>query len=210
MRLLSLFCRFLISIVSNFFAIFGTHFFFSTITCIHASTADRDSERLGVAILLFDDVEVLDFAGPFEVFSVTAELNGYKHLHVFTLAEEPRSITTRNGLTVRPAHTLDDAPKPDIIVIPGGIEAPKQTMMRACHYRMAQDARNNAEVVMSVCTGARILTKAGLLDGLTATTHHEALLDMRELCAKYNVGRRRLARYTLCRERSDYHIRWYF
>lgn len=141
---------------------------------------DRDSERLGVAILLFDDVEVLDFAGPFEVFSVTAELNGYKHLHVFTLAEELRSINTRNGLTVTPAHTLEDAPKPDIIIVPGGIGS-KQAMMRPAIIEWLKAHAAHAEVVMSVCTGARILAKAGLLDGLTATTHHEAFADMREL-----------------------------
>lgn len=140
----------------------------------------RDSERLAVAILLFDDVEVLDFAGPFEVFSVTAELNGYKHLHVFTLAEEQRTITARNGLSVIPNHTLADAPKPDIIVIPGGIGS-KVAMMRPAVIDWLQAHSPNAEVIMSVCTGARILAKAGLLDGLTATTHHEAFADMREL-----------------------------
>jgi transcriptional regulator GlxA family with amidase domain len=140
----------------------------------------RDSERLGVAILLFDDVEVLDFAGPFEVFSVTAELNGYKHLHVFTLAEEQRTIITRNGLSVIPSHSFADAPKPDIIVIPGGIGS-KIAMTRPAVIEWLQAHAPHAEVIMSVCTGARILAKAGLLDGLTATTHHEAFADMREL-----------------------------
>ncbi len=140
----------------------------------------RDLERRNVAILLFDDVEVLDFAGPFEVFSVTAELNAYKPFLVYTCAEEERTITTRNGLSIVPAHTLANAPKPDIVIVPGGIGS-KTAMMSDAIIAWLQTAASTAELVISVCTGARILAKAGLLDGLEATTHHEALADIREL-----------------------------
>lgn len=140
----------------------------------------RDLERRNVAILLFDDVEVLDFAGPFEVFSVTAELNAYKPLLVYTVAEEQRTITAKNGLRVIPDYTLHEAPKPDIIVIPGGIGS-KTVITRPKVIAWLQNASREAELTISVCTGARILAKAGLLEGLHATTHQAALEDMRQM-----------------------------
>jgi len=62
---------------------------------------------LQVGIMLFDDVEVLDFAGPFEVFSITSERVGTDRLRVFTVAESDRAVCAIGGLTVQPAHTFD-------------------------------------------------------------------------------------------------------
>ena len=74
-----------------------------------------------VAILLFDEVEVLDFAGPFEIFSVTGRRDGGDPpFNVYTVAEKPGTISARNNLIVQPHYTLDTCPTPDIIVIPGG------------------------------------------------------------------------------------------
>lgn len=140
----------------------------------------RDLERRNVAILLFDDVEVLDFAGPFEVFSVTAELNSYKPLLVYTCAEEDRVLTARNGLQIIPNYTLVDAPKPDIIVVPGGIGS-KAARKSPAIIAWLQSHAELAEIILSVCTGARILATAGLLDGIPATSHHESIADMKEL-----------------------------
>lgn len=132
-----------------------------------------------VAILLFDDVEVLDFAGPFEVFSVTSELNDYKPFRVMTVAAEKRVIVAKNGLSLNPEHALDSNPSAEIVIIPGGIGS-KQAMQDERIIRWVQQMAHEAEYVLSVCTGARILAKAGLLDGQAATTHHEALENVRE------------------------------
>ena len=74
-----------------------------------------------VAILVFDNVEVLDFAGPFEIFAVTGQRNGGEApFNVYTVAEKPGTISARNNLIVQPHYTIDNCPPPDLFVIPGG------------------------------------------------------------------------------------------
>jgi hypothetical protein len=88
--------------------------------------------KRNVAILLFNDVEVLDFAGPFEVFSVTAELNNYECFDVYTVAEKPGAITAVNGLSVNPKYSFADCPRPDIVIIPGGIGSRTRDEQSSC------------------------------------------------------------------------------
>lgn len=133
-----------------------------------------------VAILLFDDVEVLDFAGPFEVFSVTAEINPDELFHVYTVAEEKKPILTRNGLSVNPDYTLSDCPQPDVLIVPGG-QGTRKAMKDAKILDWVQHTANEAELVLSVCTGSLVLGAAGLLDGLRITTHHQAFDLLREV-----------------------------
>ncbi len=136
--------------------------------------------RRNVAIFIFNDVEVLDFAGPFEVFSVTSELNNYEPFDVYTVAEKPSAITTVNGLSVNPKYCFADCPHPDIVIVPGGIG----TRAEANDARVVgwvKTSFQQAELVLSVCSGARILAKSGLLDGLEATTHHQVIENLREL-----------------------------
>src|SRR6185369_5814636 len=77
-------------------------------------------KKRNTAILIFDDVEVLDFAGPFEVFSVTNELSDYSLLNVYTVAREKAPVTARNGLSINPDYSISLVPQPDILIIPGG------------------------------------------------------------------------------------------
>jgi len=142
--------------------------------------------KRNVAILLFNDVEVLDFAGPFEVFSVTSELNNYEFFHVYTVAAELGAITAVNGLSVNPRYCFADCPRPDIVIIPGGIGS-RVAMNNSRVVEWLQIAARNAELVLSVCSGARILAKSGLLDGLEATTHHEVIEHLRELAPHTTV-----------------------
>ncbi len=131
-------------------------------------------EKKEVAILIFDDVEVLDFAGPFEVFSVTNELNDYTLFNVFTVALTDGPISARNGLSVNPNYTIADSPKPDILIVPGGIGT-RSLLKEDTLIEWISETSKRAELVLSVCTGSLLLAKAGLLDGLKATTHHLAL-----------------------------------
>jgi transcriptional regulator GlxA family with amidase domain len=135
--------------------------------------------KRNVAIFLFDDVEVLDFAGPFEVFSVTSELNNHDYFNVYTVAEKLGAIAAVNGLSVNPQYCFADCPHPDILIIPGGIGS--RTEMNNPHVvEWVKASSQHAELVLSVCSGARILAKTGLLDGLEATTHHEVITHLRE------------------------------
>jgi transcriptional regulator GlxA family with amidase domain len=130
--------------------------------------------KRNVAILLFDEIEVLDFAGPFEVFAVTDELRGYATFNVFTVAENIGTIRARNGLQVIPDYARENCPPPHVLIIPGGFGTRALLHKPALLEWVRQKARH-AELVMSVCTGSLVLGQAGLLDGLRATTHHECL-----------------------------------
>ncbi|MCS6870860.1 MAG: DJ-1/PfpI family protein [Anaerolineae bacterium] len=132
-----------------------------------------------VAILLFDEVEVLDFCGPFEVFSVVDAYNPVRPFHVYTVAEKT-PILARNGLSVNPTYLLDDpsCPVPDLIVVPGG-RGTRQAMLNERLLAWIRTNARRAQLTLSVCTGALMLARAGLLEGLSATTHHSALEELR-------------------------------
>jgi transcriptional regulator GlxA family with amidase domain len=137
-----------------------------------------------VGILVFDEVEVLDFCGPFEVFaSATApgeadreERRLYRSLIV---AEAMRTVSCRGGLLVQPNYTIDDHPALEIIVIPGGFGTRREIdNPRVLEWIKRQSER--VELTTSVCTGAFLLAKNGILDGLRATTHWGSIGWMRE------------------------------
>jgi transcriptional regulator GlxA family with amidase domain len=142
--------------------------------------------KTNVAILLFDDVEVLDLAGPFEVFSVTDELRGHETFNVFTVADSPSAVRARNGLNVVPHHTPESCPIPDVLVIPGGVGT-RKVLGKPMLLEWVRNRARRASITMSVCTGALVLAKAGLLDGLRATTHHECFALLRELAPNTDV-----------------------
>lgn len=142
--------------------------------------------KRNVAILLFDEVEVLDFAGPFEVFAVTDELSGGATFNVHTVAENIGTIRARNGLKVIPDYSRESCPPPHVLVVPGGFGTRallhKPALLEWLRHRAAR-----AELVLSVCTGALVLGQAGLLDGLRATTHHECLDLLRTTAPRTEV-----------------------
>ena len=148
-----------------------------------------DGKRIGIVI--FDDVEVLDFCGPFEVFAVT-RLNEEGRLaepspfELLLVAQFDRPVTTAGGMKVLPHVTFDSCPPLDILVIPGGWgtrrEMKNDAMLSFVASRAAQ-----VETLASVCTGSLILGNAGLLDGLRATTHWRSLGLMKELFPKVTV-----------------------
>src|SRR5215471_2540042 len=139
-----------------------------------------------LAILIFEDVEVLDFCGPFEVFSVANHFADPPAFHVFTVAEKPGPVLTRSGLSVNPHHRLPDCPRPDLLLVPGG-QGTRREMYNAVLTDWIKARSQEAELVLSVCTGALLLAKAGLLDGLEATTHHGAIDLLRQTAPKTTI-----------------------
>jgi transcriptional regulator GlxA family with amidase domain len=141
-------------------------------------------DRKRVGILVFPDVEVLDFCGPFEVFSVT-RLDEQRRreepspFEVLLVAERAGTVTTTGGMKVTPDHTLDTCPRLDVLVVPGGwgtrAEIKNARLLDWIRARAAQ-----VETLTSVCTGSMLLGQAGLLDGRHATTHWRSLQWMRE------------------------------
>lgn len=138
--------------------------------------------RRNVAILLFDEVEVLDFAGPFEVFSRTRLVPGIESrrsdasapFEVFTLAATKSTVTATGGLRVEPRHDFASAPAIDLLVVPGGFGT-RALLNDAATIDWIRAIAGRAEQVASVCTGALLLARAGLLAGRRATTHWGAL-----------------------------------
>jgi transcriptional regulator GlxA family with amidase domain len=139
-----------------------------------------------LAILLFNDVEVLDFCGPLEVFSVAARRRDPPAFRVYTVGEGPGPVLARNGLSVNPDFQLDHCPQPEILLVPGGLGT-----RRELHNERLLDWISGtaaaAELVLSVCTGALLLGKLGLLDGLEATTHHGSFSLLREIAPQATV-----------------------
>ena len=142
--------------------------------------------KKNVAILLFDEVEVLDFAGPYEVFAVADELHRREIFHTFTLALKPGTVRARSGLKITPDFTLENCPAPQIIVIPGGAGTRSLLHMPGLHEWLRVKSRT-ADLVMSVCTGSLVLARAGLLDGLRATTHHLSYAELRQVAPNTEV-----------------------
>lgn len=138
-----------------------------------------------VGILLFDDVDVLDFAGPFEVFNLTvfqeSDVNKLftnqldsKPFHVSTVSEDGQTVTAHNGLRVTPDYSFGDHPAFDIIIVPGGPLKAMQLVQqneKIIHWINV----HREQLVASVCTGAFFLGQAGLLSGKQATTNRVAL-----------------------------------
>jgi len=127
--------------------------------------------KKSILLFLFDDVEVLDFAGPFEVFSVTNELNGGDLLKIRTISVSGRVVSARNGLSVLPDLAIKDAGFADILIVPGGYGV-RALLNDETVTGWIRAIAERAELVLSVCTGSMLLARSGLLEGLKATTHH--------------------------------------
>jgi transcriptional regulator GlxA family with amidase domain len=149
--------------------------------------------RKQVGILVFENIEVLDFCGPFEVFSVT-RLNEEKRreesspFNVFLVAEIKEPVVATGGMKVLPDYTLDDCPRLDVLVVPGGWGT-RREMNNDRLLRWIGERSRQVETLTSVCTGALLLGKAGLLDGKRATTHWRSLDWMQELFPRTAVER---------------------
>lgn len=135
-----------------------------------AAAAQRLRARDGikVAFMLGDNTNVIDTAGPWEVFQdAMGTVDGrMAHFQLFTVAPTAEPVRMTGGLVVKPTYAIADAPQPDVIVVP----AQRSTEASRAWLKAASE---KADLTMSVCTGAFQLGRVGLLDGLPATTHHD-------------------------------------
>ena len=149
--------------------------------------------KKNVGIFIFDLVEVLDFSGPYEVFSCArlakkssaSILNLPKAFNVFTFSEKKKYISAQGGLKVRSDFMLKNCPSLDILIIPGGIGTRKLLENKKILNWLR--LRQNVDIIASVCTGSLLLAKAGLLEGKNATTHWGALKLLKKISPKTNV-----------------------
>lgn len=156
------------------------------------------STRQTVGIFIFDDVEVVDFAGPFEVFSRTRTVAGSDSrrtddsapFEVFTVARTRDVVTAIGGLKVLPHYSWADAPAIDLLVVPGGFGT-RALLNDEAALTWIREAAARATQVTSVCTGALLLAKLGLLQGKRATTHWAGLDLLASIDPTIHVQRER-------------------
>jgi transcriptional regulator GlxA family with amidase domain len=155
-----------------------------------ARTAPLTSNSLAamtrnVGIYIFDEIEVLDLGGPFEVFSTASRMKSRlqpgtaKPFEVFTIADAIRPVRARGGLMLQPNFDITNHPAIDVFIIPGGVVTADLEREPIIEWIARSAAKS--ELTASVCTGAFLLGKAGLLRGKTATTHWEDIDDFRAM-----------------------------
>lgn len=137
-----------------------------------------------VGIFIFNDIEVLDFCGPFEVLSVVREdetkrMETDSPFTVKLIAATNETVITRGGMKVLPDYDFASCPKLDILIVPGGMGT-RKLMYDESVLKFVQQKANEVELLTSVCTGSLILANAKLLEGLNATTHWKSLQRMQE------------------------------
>jgi putative intracellular protease/amidase len=134
-----------------------------------------NGQKLRVAFVLTEDAVMIDFAGPWEVFqdvmvpSHGVSMEDQHPFELYVVSDSTKPIHASDGMQIAPDYSFDNAPTPNIVVIPA--QSGRSPKMLEWVRRMTRQS----EVVMSVCTGAFVLADAGLLNGKHATTHHGAL-----------------------------------
>jgi transcriptional regulator GlxA family with amidase domain len=141
------------------------------------------TKQLQIGIFVFPDVEVLDFSGPFEVFSVASRIARRvigvdAPFAVSLVGASGAAVRARHGMGVVPHAGFHDAPQFDLLVVPGGLVDQPLSDSATLEWVRRQDA--GAALTASVCTGAFILAKLGMLDGLAVTTHWDDIADLRK------------------------------
>ena len=134
---------------------------------------------MNIGIYIYDDAEVLDFSGPFEVFS-TVERLANNDWQVSLIAETTRPVLARGGYSVNPHYSFTDCPSLDLLVVVGGDHT--RELEKAEVIAWLKDTATNTKRVACVCTGAFLLAKTGLLNGKNVTTHWQ---DQPQLAAMF-------------------------
>ena len=151
-------------------------------------------KKINVGIFVFDEVEVLDFAGPFEVFSRTRLLKGAESrrsndsapFNPFTVSIDKKSLTATGGLKIIADYTFNNFPKIDILIVPGGYGT-RTLLNNEILLKWIKAVSDKANITASVCTGSLLLAKAGLLEGKRATTHWGAIEALKSISKDIQV-----------------------
>lgn len=131
-----------------------------------------------VAIFIYENVEILDFTGPFEVFLVASKKG--TDFNVYTVAEKEQPVLSLGNLSINPRYSIENCPIPDILIVPGGWGS-RTEMNNELITNWIKEISKTTELVLSVCTGALILANSDLLDGLRVTTNRLAMDELREV-----------------------------
>ena len=141
---------------------------------------------MNIGIYIYDEAEVLDFSGPFEVFSTASRVANTPNLfRVFLVGETGKTVTARGGYEVNPAYSISDHPAIDVLIVVGGVHTGE--MKKPPVLQWIKEASQKAKLVASVCTGAFLLAEAGVIDTQKVTTHWEDIPDLKTRYPKLEV-----------------------
>ncbi len=134
---------------------------------------------MNIGIYIFDQAEVLDFSGPFEVFSTSSRINeSGEPFSVFLVSETGKTVTAREGFSVNPSFGFHDHPQIDLLIVSGGVHTEEIKKPTVLDWLVT--TTKNAKLVASVCTGAFLLAEAGVLSNQNVTTHWEDIPDLQK------------------------------
>lgn len=146
---------------------------------------------MNIGIYVYDDAEVLDFAGPYEVFTTAArvrarlEADAPKLFDVFLIAEKEGAVSARANFTVQPHYTIRNHPRLDALIVPGGVHTRELEQPQVIEW--IANLSPQTQITASVCTGAFLLAKAGILQDKSCTTHWEDIPDLRAMFPALDV-----------------------
>jgi transcriptional regulator GlxA family with amidase domain len=146
---------------------------------------------MNIGIYVYNEAEVLDFAGPYEVFTTAARVNARlgpnspKLFDVFLVAEKSGTISARANFMVQPHYTISDHPAIDVLIVPGGVHIHELEKPNVIDWIAQLEAQTR--ITASVCTGAFLLAKAGILQDKSCTTHWEDIPDLRAMFPALDV-----------------------
>ena len=143
-----------------------------------------------IGIYVYDQVEVLDFSGPFEVFTTASRVHarqntGASLFDVYLIAEKRTLVAARADFKVQPHYTIHDHPKLDVLIVPGGVHI--HELEKPSIIEWIQRTAGTTQLTASVCTGAFLLAKANLFEGKSVTTHWEDIPDLRAMFPSLDI-----------------------
>lgn len=146
---------------------------------------------MNIGIFIYNEVEVLDFAGPYEVFTTAARVKGRtnpdasKFFDVFLIAENEGMVSARANFKIQPHYTIQNHPNVDVLIVPGGVH--NREMEKPNVIEWIAKISPNTTLTASVCTGAFLLAQAGVLQDKSCTTHWEDIPDLRAMFPTLDV-----------------------